>query len=211
MNLYTEVPLPWLQYDNNSLFRLNCDFWNSGRICWNIFWSSFLQYLLSKHLLWTQNVICGWRDDFSAINLRPDCHLCALLHKALRLFFEDSVWTAHDSHVVSLYGRDDSVHHDKVHKEKISRTWGWLPKESWRYYIYQYIEIRSKFNWFPVSFNDAQGMYSEFLKIHFAKTSVWCSIKQTFYLNKWFFYLIGDQTFEGYCHWYSSKVVHVWL
>ena len=30
-------------------------------------------------------------------------------------------------------------------------------------------------------------MYSEFAKIHFAKASVWCSIKQTFHPNKWLF------------------------
>ena len=97
-----------------------------------------------------------------------------------------SVWTAHNSNVVSLYDRDDPVHHDKVHKEKMFCTWGSLLKESWRY-IYQCIKIRSKFNRFLVTFASTQEMYCEFVKFHFPKASLWCSIKQSFHLNNRFF------------------------
>ena len=37
MNLYIEIPPPWRHDDSNSLLRLECDVWNSERICWNIF------------------------------------------------------------------------------------------------------------------------------------------------------------------------------
>ena len=46
---------------------------------------------------------------------------------------EFSVWTANDSPAISLYGRDDSVHYDQIHKEKVPCTWGWLSTKSRRY------------------------------------------------------------------------------
>ena len=129
---FTKIPPPWRHYDNNSLFRLECDVWNVAE-------SVGIFFEVPSYHIYVQNICYEHRTLYTAEGAISMQELWGLLviylfccTRIWSLSSKVSIWKDHDLHAVSLYGRDDPVHHGKVHKEKMSCTWGWLPKESWR-------------------------------------------------------------------------------
>ena len=165
--------------------RSECDVWNSGRICKNIFWSFFQQNPTFKASVMKTERYKRLKERFQCNTSEAYLSFMCFITRFWSVSLEVSVWTANDSPATSLYGRVDSVHYDQIHKEKVPCTWGWLSKKSRRYCIFWSIEIRSKFNWFYFSSNDALGIY--LVKIHQTKVSAWCSKmerKQRFWIFK---------------------------
>lgn len=117
--VFNEVMYSNPPYGNNSLFRLECDVWNRAE-------SIEIFFEVSSYNIYFQNICYEYITLYTSegtISVQelwslPVIYvLCCI--RFWSLFSKDSVWTAHDLHVVSFYGSDDPVHHDKKQRKNI--------------------------------------------------------------------------------------------